>query len=400
MTVQSRILLWLAGILGIAVLVFVWIGFWFPDPFFMSRLAPRSGVLLWTLRIGIPAATLLMVWTVRRMRSGRISASGPLLLLAVTVVLGLVLYPLADWRYHESMQARRRTLGMHAFLQLAPLPLSGDFKPSEGSFRIFCLGGSTTELPDSTGRDWPSRVEERLRNQTGRPDVSVINCGRQWYTTLHMLVRYQTALKPLKPDVIVVMETINDLLLNADFSYFSGGPFSPDYGHFYGPISGPTFHKSLLFSGLGMIRRLWYFPERSVVETDSFPGLESYRRNLESLIDLARLDGARVVFMTQPNLFHENMTSEEKKALIMVNVEAVGPDRQWSVATAKSGFAQYKQALMETAASRGVPVLDLEAAVPKTLEYFKDDVHYRYPAYDLVADAVAGFLMKQDLKGL
>jgi lysophospholipase L1-like esterase len=395
MIFKSRLFTWLAGLAGLAIVGFIWIGFLFPDRLYLDRYPGFGGWTLWTARIGLPLLGLAAAWIFRRVAKKKTPADRPLLLLAVLCMLGLILYPVADWRYHR---IAGRSGDMHAFLQLAPRPVVTE--PSAGGPRIFFLGGSTTEFGDTRGRDWPSRVEEKLRNQTGRTDVTVINCGRQWYTTQHILIQYETLLKPLRPDVIVVMETINDLLVNADFSYFSAGPFRPDYGHFFGPMAGPVFHRSLPETALENLGRLWHFRERRVVETDSFPGIASFRRNLETLIDLARLDGTQILLMTQPNLFHENMTPAEEKALYMVRMEAVGPDRKWSTATARRGFLQYRDALIGVAESKGVPVLDLEAAVPKTLAYFKDDVHYRDSAYDVVAEAVAGFLMENGLNGM
>lgn len=392
MTVKPRILPWLAGIAGAAVLVFVWVGFLFPDSLYLDRYPGFGGWTLWTARIGLPLLGLAAAWIFRRVAKNKTPADRPLLLIAVLCLLGLVLYPVADWRYHRM---GGRSSDRHAFLQLAPRPFGAD--SSAGGPRIFFLGGSTTEFGDTRDRDWPSRVRERLAAVPGLENVSVFNCGRQWYTTQHILIQYETALRPLRPDVIVVMETINDLLVNADFSYFSAGPFRPDYGHFFGPMAGPVFHRSLPATALENLGRLWHFRGRRVVEADTFPGIASFRRNLGTLIDLARLDGTRVVLMTQPNLFHENMTPAEEKALYMVRMEAVGPDRQWSAATAARGFLKYRDALIGVAESKGVPVLDLEASVPKTLEYFKDDVHYRDPAFDLVADAVAGFLMENGM---
>jgi lysophospholipase L1-like esterase len=387
---KTKLTTWLAGLAGLTVTTFIWAGFLFPDSLYLDRYPGFGGWALWTARIGIPAAVLAAAWVIHRIRRNRTPADRPLLLIASLALCGLVLYPVADWRYHHNMGGRRRISDMHAFLQLAPRPLPE--KAASGGFRIFCLGGSTTEFPDTRGRDWPSRVEANLRSGAGPKDAVVVNCGRQWYTTLHLLIEYETLLKPLKPDAIVVMETVNDLLVNADFSYFSDGPFRPDYGHFFGPMSGPAFHRSLPAAGLQHIGRLWCFHDRTVVEQDSFPGIASFRNNLESLIDLARAQGTAVWLMTQPNLYHEGMTAAEERALYMVRMEAVGPDRRWSPATAARGFLQYRKALIGVAEAKRAPLLDLEAVVPKTLEYFKDDVHYRDQTYDIVAQAVSRFI--------
>jgi hypothetical protein len=165
------------------------------------------------------------------------------------IFLMLLLYPVADLRYHRSMGKRHNQDQVHPFLQLAPVVEGAGLDQASDSFRIFCLGGSTTEFADSSGRDWPSRVEENLRKRLGRSDIRVLNCGRQWYTTLHMLILYESSLRQYRPDAIVLMETINDLLVNA-FA-LQRRPFQFDYGHFYGPRPGIT--------SMGICLRPWNF---------------------------------------------------------------------------------------------------------------------------------------------
>jgi hypothetical protein len=150
----------------------------------------------------------------------------------------------------------------------------------------------------------------------------------------------------------------------------------------------------LVSDAAGFLRRLWYFPPRQIVDQKAFPGLDPFRRNLETLADLARRDGIPIVFMTQPNLYSEEMTEDEERSLRMLHDEAIGPDRQWSLATAANGFRQYREAVIESARERGTALIDLETAVPRTLDYFCDDVHYQDKAYDLVAQTVAEGLLK------
>jgi hypothetical protein len=121
-----------------------------------------------------------------------------------------------------------------------------------------------------------------------------------------------------------------------------------------------------------------------VVAIDRFPGLASYERNIRALITLARADGTMVVLMTQPNLYKEVMSEEEMRVLGMLNTEAIGHGKKWSYGTALSGFRQYNQRMREIAFSEKAPLIDLEKAVPKSLDYFYDDVHYTARAYDLI----------------
>src|SRR5690606_23388948 len=98
------------------------------------------------------------------------------------------------------------------------------------------------------------------------------------------LINYQLNLREVKPDVVVIMHAINDLLVNADFSYFSRGEFQPDYRHFYGPLSRLLEpDRGLFLSLLRRVRLGWYHKPRRIRSDNSFPGISSFQNNLSSL---------------------------------------------------------------------------------------------------------------------
>jgi lysophospholipase L1-like esterase len=362
-------------------------GFFRADP----RMAGSVKAVLWAVRIGFPPAALGLLAVYRLWRTGRVKGSSLGAAAFGTVFALLVAYPIGIRIYDRSF--RKNIGGYHPFLQLAPNDLK--LRPSsagERPFRIFCLGGSTTEYRDPDGRGWPDRLEALLRDAWPGRTVEVYNAGRQWYTTEHMLIHYATNLRPLAPDMVIVMEAVNDLLQNADFSYYSFGPFRPDYGHFHGPAYRLIRRPTLEETAGRIFRSMWNHRPREVIDTDVFPGREAFERNLVALADLIRVGGASVVLMTQPCLYKEPISAAEEAALVMVNVEAVGPAKRWSAATARRGMDAYNGIVRVVAARGGYLLIDLERAVPKTLEYFWDDVHYLKPGFERVAGIVAAAL--------
>ncbi len=350
-------------------------------------------VFHWTLVIAGPILILGTLALYIAIRSGRISPWIVPTGLAAGLIAVLSGYPVASWIYERSYV--RQIEKFHPYLQISPPAL--ELREGRHPLRVFCLGGSTTQYPDKSGRDWPGRVESLVRNAAPGRDVQFYNMGRQWYTTQHILYNFQTNLRPARPDVIIVMEAVNDLLINADFSYLSHSPFRGDYGNFHGPVNRIIRRKSLIEFSLDILGGMHSYRPREVVITGEFPGLRSYRRNMETLIDLAALDGTRVVLMTQPYLFKEEMTAEEFSALHMLNYEAVGPSKRWGVPTARMGMHRYNAELKTTAAARDIPVIDLEAIVPKSLEFFSDEVHYRDVTFDRIAPFIAGELVRQNI---
>ncbi|MBN1696143.1 MAG: hypothetical protein JW881_01405, partial [Spirochaetales bacterium] len=262
------------------------------------------------------------------------------------------------------------------------------------AFTIVCLGGSTTEFKDKQQKGWPARVEKLLKGSLDNPDIRVYNQGRQWYTTLHTLINFQTNIRYKKPDVIIIMHTINDLLHNADFSYFSHSEFRQDYGHFYGPLNRIIPHNNLEDFIANNFAFFWYAKKREAVTQEEFPGLLPFRRNLEAIITLAQHDNIKVVLLTQPSLYKENPLPAIRPRLHMLNKEAIGAEGQWTYESALSGFIQYNEAVADLARERGVVCIDLDKEIPKSLDYFYDDVHYTDVAFDLVAEKITAGLLE------
>ncbi|MFC2061232.1 SGNH/GDSL hydrolase family protein [Elusimicrobiota bacterium] len=326
----------------------------------------------------------------RKIKAGQIELKNAAMVAISIFMALLIIYPILSLYYY-----REKDLGKyHPYFQLAPNKVPAALQTKENSLVIICLGGSTTEFKDSAGLGWPKRVEQLLQNQLKNKNVSVLNQGRQWYTTLHSLINYETNLRQHKPDVLIVMHTINDLLHNADFSYFSHGSFREDYGHFYGPVNDLITRVSLEKRLLNFIGHFWYHFSRKTIDTETFPGEISFENNLKTLIDIAKKDKTRIVLVTQPSLYRKNIPEHFKSALYMLNSEAIGPNYKWSYNTALSGFERYNSIIRRIAREYNVDLIDLETQIPKTLEYFKDDVHYHDKTFTLVSSEITKALLK------
>jgi len=363
---------------------------------------PHTGktilALSWMARIATPLMGAGLLYLYYRIRTGRSSVSSAAVLLGTLILMALIGYPVISHIYYSRHSIEQRNQ-YHPYLQLAPRKFQSEqHNSTEEPYRIFCLGGSTTEFTDSRGVGWPARVGNQLSaGISGRP-VNVYNLGRQWYTTQHTLYNYITNLRFHRPDVIVVMHAINDLMHNADFSYYSAGKFQDDYRHFHGPvyrlIRRPTFPAYVV----QVLGEIWYHQSREIVTTDLFPGLRSFERNLRTLIEVAQIDSVPVVLLTQPYLYKDSMTAEEQSALVMIG-EAVGPDKEWDIQTARRGMEQYNDVIRRLAREKGLVLVDLEKEIPKSLEFLFDDVHYQRVAFDKIGELVANRLLASDILG-
>ncbi len=376
-----------AIVLGVSFLLFgaVYAGFYFSGIYVMSY-GVMARRLVWAIRILFPLFYAGLVVLYVNMRSRTVAVGSVVLMIVVTSIGLLIAYDVADAWYQHWFDRHEKLY--HPYLQIMPATYvpRNDLKHP---ITVFCLGGSTTEWPDQSGHDWPSRVEHILRDTYGRSDVEVFNLGMEWYTSLHTLINYETNLRQYKPSVILVMQSVNDLLQNADFSYFSHGPFREDYGHFYGPVNRIIDRRSLWRYIMDVLKDAWYAKPRRAVTTNTFPGLVAYARNIRTIIEMAKADSTTVVLMSEPSLVKPQMTPEEESVVAMLKVEAINDSLVWSNQTVVNGMRRYNDCLRTIASEEHVPFIDLDSIIPKTLTFFRDEVHYRDTTFSVIAPYVA-----------
>lgn len=369
--------------------IYVYIGFFFPGSY-MLFYGTNPKRILWFIRLVLPLLYLGFIILIINIRLKTIGGRVIVLLLVASSLSLYICYGIADALYQQRFDSHRQEY--HPYLQLMPSDDKRLDNKAANTITVFCVGGSTTELPDSRGRDWPSRVETILRTKYGLQNVEAHNLGRQWYTSLHTLINFETNLRKHRPSVILIMQSINDVLQNADFSYFSHGIFRDDYGHFYGPINRIIDRRSLWRYLRDVVSGLWYVTPRKMLTTDHFPGLEAYVRNIATIIELAKHDSTKVVLMTEPYLIKKEMLQEERSAIGMTKVEAINDTLVWSSETILNGMEQYNKALETLAHQNDLLLIDLEKEVPKSLTYFRDEVHYRDTTFSIIAPFIANKL--------
>lgn len=381
----------------VIIFAYIYIGFFSPAPYHIHRYSILK-YIQWSAWIGIPFLGFLVLLLYAGIRIKRVSAAAITLLVCSSLLTMLLGYFFLSHLYLKP-HIREKLNDYHPYLQSCPQDYQPRENPSNApSLKIFCLGGSTTEWSDSKNRDWPSYLEERLKGAVPDRLIECHNFGKPFYTTLNSLINYEVNLRQHKPDVVIIMHAINDLLVNADFSRLSTGEFHEDYRHFLGPLSRVIKRQSVMRNIREMMYLIWYYKPREIINTDKYPGLVSSERNLRTLIDLARIDGTIIILMTQPFLYKDDMTAEEKAVSKMLNFSLVNLEKQWNFSTAKRGMEKYNDLMRRLAQDEeGVYLVDLESAIPKSLDYFHDDVHYRDKTYIVIAEYIAERIKELDI---
>lgn len=186
-------------------------------------------------------------------------------------------------------------------------------KPA-GTYRILCLGGSTTvSYPyiHNPADAWPAVLESELQSLYPDRHFEVINAGLGYATSAEMLAGYMFRHRYLNADMVIIHEGGND----TDPLMFEN--YNPEYSHFRSAgirVIVGTFERALLHSN---VFRLFYVhhwrhvPSIYVSQPYGFDKLSrqdalkrvrdtyplGFERNLDLIIRNAQSDGATVMMV-------------------------------------------------------------------------------------------------------
>jgi lysophospholipase L1-like esterase len=182
------------------------------------------------------------------------------------------------------------------------------FEKPEGSLRIVCFGGSSTENGwnfEQSRTHYPLVLQRKLRKATGRTDVEVINVGNAAYSTAHSLILLELNVLSWRPDVVILSHNINDLTAG----YFPD--FRVDYSHkFSNPYYLPDFASRYTLTSLLLQdwQLFWLVRDRVQMALSRHPiqrtsyghtppaaAAASFERNVRSFVALAQANGIRAV---------------------------------------------------------------------------------------------------------
>jgi len=281
-------------------------------------------------------------------------------------------------------------------------------KPTD-ELRIFTVGGSTMEciVLDDSGD--PSRLlQDELDAAFEARDVRVYNSGKSGDRSYDHLAMVSQRIAHLQPDVLVIFAGLNDLM---------AGLFGIDYLHLEPRQIGRNellkflAAESQLYRRLhGAARRFRRRSTREIQETiafetnyaekvtlqNSFPPIDtpprvdlaSYATNLRSIIAVGRAAGARVVLMTQATTWNSEVDPTASEWHWM-RLRQSGVYREDLM---NAALESYNDVMRDLAATEDVELVDLAATMPKSLEFFYDDVHFNDAGARAAAAALAAIL--------
>ncbi|HLF10869.1 MAG TPA: SGNH/GDSL hydrolase family protein [Gammaproteobacteria bacterium] len=323
--------------------------------------------------------------------------------------LNLLLHPNPEWM-PNMLSPARFTTDEQGFRVSHPIDYRD--KPPR-TFRVFLIGGSTTEnLYIDDSRTFGAILERRL-NETLRPadrSAEVINAGRggtgsaDHFYLARQVVAYQ-------PDVIVYLLGVNDMV-----PYLRNG-FQPFASETKARLRSWLLTSQLgrrayvLFrvsSAAGQIIRdptgAFLVPSRAQSQRAPLKPMpdaarkvsDAYRHNIRLLFELHRRYRLPAVFMTQPALWHADMRSDLEQ--LVATTPGGGAPFRYSTGGLDALMNAYNDVLRTEVATEPLASLaDLARLLRKDDTTFYDDVHFTDAVQETIADILFSSLRQSGL---
>ena len=284
-------------------------------------------------------------------------------------------------------------------------------KKPEGTFRIVCFGGSSTENINSVkidGTHYPLVLQNLLRAHYHRDNIEVINLGTSGYSTAHCLIMFELDVLSWEPDLIIVSENINDLQASyfPNFTFDYSNKFShPSYGlpNLRERFTVPNLlfqHSQLYWEARREILALGRLirGEKNVMHRKSLgeaplpEAVQVFERNLKSFVYLARPNGIGVLFGSQPlqpseEYFNRHMQYKD------YNDVAVYPLQEEFV----KHHQAFNESIRKVAEETGSDFVENDGALGGKEEYFIDLVHYTPAGVKKLAENYAEYIIGHSL---
>ncbi len=269
------------------------------------------------------------------------------------------------------------------------------------------LGGSTVAcIYVEEDRRFPYLVGNMLEQRTGKK-ITSLNSGVGGNNSLHSLDILLNKIIPLRPDAVVMMHNINDLVaLIYDRTYWSKNPTRQPIVNFY-------FYKNLTgFKALATLARDLYIPNlhaatrilskkifgRKVKDpedefayirgkkltVDEAAILDEFKMNLNTFISICRARRITPVLMTQFNRYRPNPDPK-----VLAAMQGFAGDSGISVEKFMDLYAKFNQAIRVVGEKNGVLVIDLAALIPQDQQYMYDVVHLNTRGSELAAKLIS-----------
>ncbi len=255
-------------------------------------------------------------------------------------------------------------------------------------FRVFLIGGSTTEcliLDDDDSLD--AVIQKTIQQRVGNSlEIKVYNAGMSGDRSDDHVAMLTQRIVHLEPNLIVVFAGINDLLAaigGHDFLHFATRTRPPwmllvtqsQLGRLaYHLARGQWPIRSTGEEPFETTYRFAVELQKAAAAAPVLPTIDvrAYANNLRTLAGVARGHDVALIFMTQQTTWNSTTdpTVSDWHWLLRVG------DVRYSENAMHEALEQMNDVMREVAESMGLSLYDLGRSMPKSSDYFYDDVHF------------------------
>jgi len=271
-------------------------------------------------------------------------------------------------------------------------------KPDK-TFRVFFIGGSFVEqmaLPEE--KTFPSLIEKKLTATFPDRRVECVNAGISGFMSPDLVLQFQHQILNYQPDLLVVTApAINDVRFGT----------LPEYDPAHPLPQNPEKKSSTLLSRSRLLHALYRFVGRYqqahtpyshslkkfqaaakatvYTSTQQSKAYDVFIRHLQTVIQLAKKEGVKIILMSEPSIYQTPLPPEIKEILWMGFMRE---DLNLSPHFLEKEMRSFNQASRMLAEQEETPFFDLSNSVPKSTAYFYDDVHLTPAGSHAVAEAL------------
>jgi lysophospholipase L1-like esterase len=284
-----------------------------------------------------------------------------------------------------------------------------DIQKLPGTIRVLTLGGSTffnRNIADSLS----VKLNALLSQSDNMHKAEVLGGALQTHTSRSSVLKLQ-ALRRYGFDAangfdyVVIYHGINDLWANN----YSPEEFRNDYAQI-----GPWYRHNFFLDHSLIARKIyndWIYPRLYVQRAGGYPqsaeenktnfaSEETFRNNIQQLIDDTRSSGSAPILMTFawhiPQGYTYELFAEHALGYDGEDSSNETPVEMWgSVAYVQEGLARHNAVVRQLAAKNNVPLLDMETLIGHDASKFGDVCHLSVSGTQLMVNALAGFLQQQ-----
>jgi lysophospholipase L1-like esterase len=316
-----------------------------------------------------------------------------------------VLVPDPDYlRKSDSLEAKKFTMRVDR---------QGFIMPSKvhdhPDLTLAFLGGSTTECTYVEEENRFPYLTGRLIEPQAGLKVNSYNAGRSGNNTLHCLNILLNKVVNLKPDIVVLMENINDLaILMYEKTYWNTNPSrSPIQERLptfktVGQDLRQTFYlvRDLTIPNLSReLKKISLFKRKP--KADEFKDVRGqkitidqdllvreFSLNLQTFINICRARSIIPVLMTQASRLTDHPDPPIKKIMYQLEIS-----QGITYGEFKRAFDRLNQTIRDVGAKNQVLVIDLAGEIPPVKENICDVAHFNDQGSRLVAARIAADLI-------